>query len=420
MKQKLIIFSLIMTIQLSLLACDKQFIQAQPPSANKLKNTVVEKQKSKETSKILAPQSSKYALYDCKIINGDGSIIKNGVLFINQDKIEKIGTADNISIPNDYEKVDLDGRTVLPGFINTHVHTGYVEANLQNWVKSGVTTVRDLGTPNIDMLESYLKSKDSYNKRSDTARLVSSSPILTVPNGYGRDFFNSPEEAKKLVNKYIKMGVDCIKFSICSNQAGKEFAMPTKEELKAIVDTAHDNGKMAIVHITQTNYLSMAAELGVDEVGHMTVGQIDPTICDTFIDKKITWIPTLELWERVKTAYKADFMKTVKSNLKRYYDKGGLIAFGTDYNGIANATFDQGFPITEVKLMKQAGMSNMDIIIAGTKNAAYACGLDKDLGTLVQGKIADILIVNGNPLKKIEDLQNTAMVIHNGNVAYKK
>lgn len=96
-----------------------------------------------------------------------------------------------------------------------------------------------------------------------------------------------------------------------------------------------------------------------------------------------------------------------------FYQEGGKIALGTDFAGYFTE-FDTGFPITEVTMMKEAGMSNMDIIIAGTKNAAEACDMSEDLGTIEVGKSADLLIVNGDPLKELEALRNTWMVIYNG------
>jgi imidazolonepropionase-like amidohydrolase len=105
------------------------------------------------------------------------------------------------------------------------------------------------------------------------------------------------------------------------------------------------------------------------------------------------------------------------NNLSIFYKAGGKIALGTDYDGFT-CTFDKGFPITEVKAMKKSGMSNMDIIIAGTKNAATVCGMEKKIGTLAPGKIADILILKDNPLYDIDNLKNTYMVIHNGQIVY--
>jgi imidazolonepropionase-like amidohydrolase len=87
---------------------------------------------------------------------------------------------------------------------------------------------------------------------------------------------------------------------------------------------------------------------------------------------------------------------------------------GTDFAGYT-ISFDTGFPITEVNLMKQAGMTPMDIIIAGTKNAAHVCGLESTLGTIEVGKVADLLVVGGDPLTEMPDW-SVRMVVHGGEI----
>lgn len=386
-------------------ACDGQ------KEKDSVDNKAAEETKA-STESIGDPDSEgdKTALYNGTIIDGTGAVLEDGVILIVAGLIEKVGTADEIVIPDDYRKIDLNQRVVLPGFINTHVHEGYVEENLLNFLKGGVTTVRDLGaSPSTDITA----LRDNNNQNADTARLLASSPILTVPDGYGHDYFNSPEEASELVNHYIDQGVDAIKFSIEDFQQAKSWKMPTDEELKAIVDTAHAGGKKTVAHITHAKFLEQATELGLDQIGHMVVEDLDEDICQMVVDHGMYWIPTLELWKGVSEAHGLNWDDVAVKNLGAFYQAGGKIALGTDFAGYFTE-FDTGFPITEVTLMKEAGMSNMDIIIAGTRNAAEVCDRVQDLGTIEAGKIADLLIVEGDPLKQIEDLQNTWMVIHNG------
>ncbi|MBT8372065.1 MAG: amidohydrolase family protein [Desulfobacterales bacterium] len=86
---------------------------------------------------------------------------------------------------------------------------------------------------------------------------------------------------------------------------------------------------------------------------------------------------------------------------------------GSDYGG-TYADFDLGMPMKEIQLMHQAGMSPSDIIVSATKNAAEVCGLGSEFGTLEQGKIADILVVDGDPLKDLASLKNVRLVIKSG------
>ncbi|HKL79714.1 MAG TPA: amidohydrolase family protein [Mobilitalea sp.] len=356
---------------------------------------------------------SRLALFNCTIIDGIGSIIEDGVILIANDLIEQVGSQDNLPIPPGYELIDLNGNTVTPGFINTHIHTGYNEENLKNWLKAGVTTIRDLGAASSSV--DAIAFRDENNNRTDIARMLTATPILAVPGGYGREYFTSIEDVEERINNYISRDVDVIKFSLEDNQAGQSWTMATNEEYAAIVNAAHAGGKKAAVHLTHARFLELAVEIGVDQIGHMVMDEMSEEICKTIVEKGIYWIPTLELWEGVSINYGVNYSDIAVKNLTMFYEAGGKIALGTDFNGF-NFQFDQGFPITEVKLMKEAGMSNMDIILAGTRNAAEVCDMLDSLGTIENNKIADLLIVKGYPLEQIEDLQNTYMVIHNGEI----
>jgi imidazolonepropionase-like amidohydrolase len=100
-------------------------------------------------------------------------------------------------------------------------------------------------------------------------------------------------------------------------------------------------------------------------------------------------------------------------NLKRFVAGGGQVALGTDYAGYS-MPFELGMPITEIELMHQAGMTPMQIIVAATKNAAHVSNRDRDLGTLEVGKIADVLIVNGDPLQDLHALLDVRLVVKDG------
>ncbi len=356
---------------------------------------------------------SKIALRNCSIIDGRGElVIEEGVILIEQDRIVKVGTQKSLSIPDDYLKIDLNGNTVLPGFINTNVRNSYNLSNLQNWLKGGVTTVRDLGDIGN---EEAIRFMNENNARADTARIIVTSPALTVPGGYGQKYFHTVDEAKDLVTRYSNLGVKAIKISFEDNIYGKMWSCPTYEEYSAIVETAHSAGRKTVAHITHAKYLEYAVELGIDQITHMVKDIAGEALCKAIADKGIYWIPTLELWKGIDEVEGLNDCFIAKQNLKMFYKEGGKIAFGTGY-GSYSYEFDKGFPITEVKLMKEAGMSNMDIILSGTRNAAEACDMSDSLGTVEAGKIADLLVVEGDPLKKIDNLGNTYMVIHNGQI----
>jgi imidazolonepropionase-like amidohydrolase len=102
-------------------------------------------------------------------------------------------------------------------------------------------------------------------------------------------------------------------------------------------------------------------------------------------------------------------------NLRNFVQQGGQVALGNDYGG-GPAEFEMGIPMYEIERMSEAGMTPMQIIIASTKNAAIVSGIEDQVGTLAVGRIADVLIVSGDPLEDLKNLSNIRMVIHNGTI----
>ena len=143
----------------------------------------------------------------------------------------------------------------------------------------------------------------------------------------------------------------------------------------------------------------------------------DSVIKET-VEKGIYWVPTLELWNAVSKQYGAEILNTVIDNLRRFAKAGGKIALGTDYAGFP-AEFELGMPLKEMKLMQDAGMTPMEIIISATRNGADISGRLQTLGTIEKGKIADVVVVDGNPLEDLSLLGNVSMVIKSGEVIKK-
>ena len=127
----------------------------------------------------------------------------------------------------------------------------------------------------------------------------------------------------------------------------------------------------------------------------------------------IVWVPTLELWDGVADLHNLNWDVIAKNNLARFVQAGGRVALGTDYDGYTTP-FELGMPIREMLLMHEAGMTPMQIIMSATMYAAQVCDRGQDLGTLEEGKIADLLAVSGNPLDDLRHLLNVRMVLHNG------
>jgi imidazolonepropionase-like amidohydrolase len=168
-----------------------------------------------------------------------------------------------------------------------------------------------------------------------------------------------------------------------------------------------------VAHISRSEHLEMALASGVDDVTHMVIDPLPDNLIARMNEAGMYWEPTLELWQCASALHGVDLDARAVDNLRRFSEAGGRVALGTDYAGY-RCQFELGMPMTEIGLMRQAGMTPMQIIVAATRNAARVCNLGAELGTLEPGKIADILVVDGNPLKDLQALTNVRLVIHNG------
>lgn len=359
------------------------------------------------------PMDGAFALTGCRLIDGTGRpAMEDAVILVEAGKITGAGPKGETPVPAGMRAVDLRGATVLPGFINSHVHKAYDENTLHAWLAAGVTTVRD-EAPFIS--GDFIRERDRLNGNLRNATIVAATPILTVPGGYGTESFQTAEEAADAVRRYVARGADIIKFSIEDDLQGRTWAMPTAEERKAVADAAHEAGRKVSVHICHTRNLPAAVAAGVDDIAHMTVEPVEDALLQEIVGAGIYWEPTLELWQGVSQIYGSAWLDVPLENLTRFYKAGGSVALGTDYAGYT-CSFDTGFPITEVRLMSRAGMPAMDIIVAGTRNAAHVCGLEGVKGTVEAGRAADLLVVGGDPLADLEALLDVKMVVHGGEV----
>jgi imidazolonepropionase-like amidohydrolase len=365
----------------------------------------------------LDPARPSLAILNGTVIDGTGADpIKDAVLVIQGERIVAVGPRSSIGIPANAQIIDVQGATILPGFFNAHVHGAYNEVRLAAWAKEGVTTVRDLGARVWPPPQALI---DRIEKDNRYARLISGGIFITPPGGYPIAVFggngktiSTTEEAPLAVDEMLDQGADVIKISLESGQIfRRQIPMLTTEQVKAIVTTAHQRGTRVSAHATVTKDLKRAIDEGVDDVAHMVVDPLDDDLIKAMIERKMMWVPTIELWKNVGQGQETN----VIDNLLRYVAAGGKVALGTDYEGY-NALFQLGLPTKEIAWLSEAGMTPMQIIVAATKNAAHVSNVERDLGTLEVGKIADVLIVQGDPLQDLQALSHVQYVIHNGEV----
>jgi imidazolonepropionase-like amidohydrolase len=153
--------------------------------------------------------------------------------------------------------------------------------------------------------------------------------------------------------------------------------------------------------------MKRAVDGGVDEIAHMSIDRVPSGLIKRMVARKIDWIPTFELCAAI------EICSIGPPGFDLFLHLGGIVALGTDYGGYSTP-FDLGTPMHELTYMKRDGMTPMQIIVAATKNAAWAIGLGKTLGTLEAGKIADVIVINGNPLRRLGAFRRITYVVHNG------
>jgi imidazolonepropionase-like amidohydrolase len=359
--------------------------------------------------------NAELVLFNGTVIDGTGSSpIPDAVVVIGGERILAVGSRGSVAIPADIPAIDVQGGTILPGFINAHVHSGYNLSNLAAWAQSGVTTVRDLGR---GIIPPDFAAREEAAADPRYARLVAAGPFITAPDGYPTAIFGSPavyvstpDEARQAVNDLLDRGADVIKIAVESGQDfGEQIPMLDTATVSAIVETAHARGTLVVAHVLVSPDLRRALDGGVDDIAHMVVDDLPDELIQRMVDEGVYWEPTLELWRGV--GYGNDLRAI--ANLRRYAAAGGLVALGTDYDGY-HTPFQLGMPMIEIEAMQEAGMSAMEIIVAGTRNAAHVCNMGAELGTLEAGKIADVIVVAGDPLEDIHALEQVRWVVHNG------
>lgn len=359
-----------------------------------------------------------------------------------------------------YIYYDLRDYTVLPGLMDMHVHFGqeYVsKAERETKVEreysavravqhakvtldAGFTTVRQVG----DMGLVAISLRDAIQRGyAEGPRIFSSGKSLATTgghadhtNGRAKDDYVYPEPESGVVNgpyevfaairQRYKDGADGIKITVTGGvlSLAKSGDNPqfTQEEANAVVAAAKDYGFWVAVHAHGAEGMKRAIKAGVDSIEHGTY--MDDEAMDLMIANGTYYVPTISAGEFVAEKSKLDnyFPEIVRpkaaavgpqigSTFGKAYKRGVKIAFGTDV-GVQ----PHGTNWKEFVYMKQYGMPEMAAIKSATMETAKLLGIEKDLGSLEVGKIADIIAVKGNPLKDISVMENVAFVMKEGKV----
>ncbi len=395
---------------------------------------------------------------DCK----GNSAAKEQTIIIEKNKIKSIARG-YLEAPNDVTVIDLKDQTVMPGFMDMHVHmegelspgryseqfrisdadralraTMYCERTLM----AGFTTVRDLGGTGVNVsLRDAIRKNFIRGPRIYTAEksLATTGGHADPTNGMRKDLMgnpgplegviNSPEEARQAVRQRYKNGADCIKItstggvlSVARDGKGAQF---TIEEIEAVVAAADDYGFVTAAHAHGAEGMKRAVLGGIHSIEHGTF--MTPEIMELMKQRGTYMVPTISAGKFVyeKAMNDENFFPAVirpkaievgpqiQETFGKAYKAGVKIAFGTD-SGVS----PHGDNAKEFMYMVEVGMPPYEAIKSATVAASDLLRISDNYGTLESGKMADIVAVKGDPLEDITILQKVSFVMKDG-VVYK-
>ena len=409
-----------------------------------------------------------------RLVDGfGGTPVHDSVILVSGNRITAIGVEGDIEVPESARVVDANGRTVMPGLIDLHVHFDIIgHGDYGHWfatyedrmrsdimpaaasilLNAGVTAVRELGT---DIDNAFWLREEIDSGRMPGPRTFIAGPFLrkTATSFVSDDFVDawaieSPADARRKVRRLAEMGVDVIKT--------QDEALST-DELAAIYDEAHGLGLRVATHLFSQRALRVALEAGLgrwDTIEHIGDGaqpRYPDDIVNMIIEQQVAMAPTIIAEEGIRQIYlnpelvddpawkefiPTDIYEDIHGSyenierhplfhravhereakmqkLRQLHQAGAPFIVASDSGTRGNphhvATVREIF-----YLVKDVGLSPMEAIIAGTRRAAVVLGRQDEIGAIAEGMLADIIIVDGDPLENPGDLRHVLHVIKDG------
>ncbi len=416
-----------------------------------------------------AVQQADLAIVGGMLIDGnEGAPIQNSVVLVDGDRITHVGQVGVTSIPSGARVIDANGRTVMPGLIESHGHLmiiGHGEYSVyfprykdrimsgeilrlsaEQLIWAGVTTVRDVAAP----LGPSVQVRDEINSGQILGPRAFVSGDFIV-RGYGNydDYFqikvNSVEEARQAAIDLLEGGADLL----------KPWGNIYPEDLKVIVEEAEKRGKTVATHGGALARVRANVEAGVTSIEHFQGrrgDRVEEESIQLIVDSRTWVVPTwnggpiyywtLQFPERLdnpllKEFLPADLYADVRQSLDHFqrlgyfrggkanptgyrkklmqmYNAGVRLALGTDSGTPMNFHYEAMWQ--QMKVWVDYGMDPMHVISAATRNGAELLRMADEFGTIEPGKLADIIVVDGNPLTDMMALRDPVFVIKAGEI----
>lgn len=386
------------------------------------------------------------------VIDGTGKApIPDGVVVVTDGKITAVGPRAGTTVPSDAKRVDVAGKTIMPGIINAHAHVNadrkssvpartQLADQLALYARYGVTSVYSLGDDGVESvkLRDELRAQAAKGQL-DRARLYVAGPVLNAKD---------PADARAVTNENAVRGVDIIKTRI---EGPPDAPIRKPEVYGALIQQAHADKLRVAAHMFTVDETKGLVDAGADVLAH-SIRDRDPdaTLIAAIKSRDIGYIPTLTrdlsvfVYESApffandpfftkEAAYRAPFaalmdpaaqakVKADKSaqsikpalaqasrSLKLLSDAGVPIAMGTD-SGADVGRWQGYFEHVELAMMVDAGMTPMQVLVAATGGAAKVMQIDDLVGTLQPGRQADLLVLAADPSKDIKNTRTLEQV----------
>lgn len=396
------------------------------------------------------------ALRADRVIIGDGTQIPNAVVLVRGDRITAVGPNAQVSIPAGAQVIDLSGQTLLPGFIDAHTHLTsidndggdlaalretpahgaiYATINAKKTLEAGFTTVREagsLGYVDVAVRDAIGRglipgprvhaSGPAIGTTGGHADVNGWSPFLDLP-GTGA-IVDGADAVRRQVRLNVKFGADQIKIVATGGvlSVGDAIGAPqmTEEELRASVTEAARLGRQVMAHAHAGDGLLAAVRAGVASIDH---GSLVSDTAITEMKARGTYlVPTLIILEEIVRdgaakgvpPYAIEKAMAIagerRARLRAAYRAGVRFALGTDATSDIHGRNGEEFRY----MVEILGATPMEAITIGTLNGARLLGIERDLGTVSVGKLADLVAVAGDPLADVTRLQRPTLVMKGG------
>jgi imidazolonepropionase-like amidohydrolase len=386
------------------------------------------------------------------LIDGTGaSPVPDAIVVIDGERIVAAGPRDRIPAPARAEIVDLSGLTLLPGLIDTHDHLashGYAlttrwgldepasTAHLRTGgvvartLGMGYTTVRDAGGLDAGFKLAVEEGLVDGPRLSLSLKIISPTGGIgdsISPSGHGcwvppdpalpDSVANGIHEVRAVVRSMVRAGADAIKCATTGGASsrrghGPKDAAFDRDEMRVLVDEAHALGRKVMCHALGGPGLRLGIEAGVDSIEHGSYLAEEPELFAMMAERGTVFTPTLLVYVYHRESPAPHVRQRARELYARHLESVGMalaagvrISAGTDAGG-------HGHPVNarELECLVEAGLTPMQAVQAATGWAAETLGWQRELGTIESGKLADLVAVDGDPLRDIACLQHAARI----------